>query len=54
MKCDLVYEDFEDVFPFQNIHVKTVIIDQFSKTVYIAVIWNQQDNPGGHFVGLHK
>jgi hypothetical protein len=37
MECDLIYEDFEGVFPFQNMHINNVFIDQFSKTVSIAL-----------------
>jgi hypothetical protein len=51
MECDLVYEDLDGFFPFQNMHID-VHINQFSKIVSRALIWNQQGNFNGHFVGL--
>jgi hypothetical protein len=32
MESDLVYEDLEIFFPFQNTHVEGVHMDQFSKS----------------------
>jgi hypothetical protein len=50
MECDLVSEELEDFFHFQNIHVE-VHIDQSSKTMPKAVIYNQQNNQSRHLIG---
>jgi hypothetical protein len=31
MECDLVFEDLEGFFPFPNMHIEDICIDQFSK-----------------------
>jgi hypothetical protein len=38
MEHDLVYENFEVFFPFPNLHVEDVHIDQFSKILLRAKI----------------
>jgi hypothetical protein len=47
-----VYEDLEGVFPFQNMHIGNILIDQLSKIVSKSLTWNQQDNSSGHLIGL--
>jgi hypothetical protein len=33
-------------------HIEGIHIDQFTKILSTFLIWNQQDNPSGHFISL--
>jgi hypothetical protein len=54
MQYDAVYEYCEGSFPFQNMHIEDIGINQSSKVVSGALLWHQQDNQSRHSVGLRK
>jgi hypothetical protein len=46
MSCDVL------CLSFRNMHKEGIHIDQFAKIMSTSLIWNQQDNPIGHFISL--
>jgi hypothetical protein len=41
------------VLYFKNMHIEDVHVDEFSKIVLEALIWNQEVDPGWHLLGLY-
>jgi hypothetical protein len=39
---DLVYEDMWGLFPFENVHIDIIHLDQFGITVSIFLTWKDR------------